>query len=147
MKDIITVNSIDETLTLGEKLGNALKNGDILTLEGDLGAGKTTFTKGIAKGLGIDRIIKSPTFVIAKEYSGNYELVHIDAYRLSDDDDYVNDYVKSNKIVVIEWASIVKESLPNEYLEINIYNKGKNSRLFEFIPHGLQYEKICEDLR
>ena len=82
MEKVITINNRDETLVFGEYLGKLLKPHMLLTLNGDLGAGKTTFTKGIGKGLGIKRIITSPTFTILKQYQGNYQLSHFDAYRL-----------------------------------------------------------------
>ena len=77
MEKVITINNRDETLAFGEYLGKLLKPHMLLTLNGDLGAGKTTFTKGIGKGLGIKRIINSPTFTILKQYQGNYQLSHL----------------------------------------------------------------------
>jgi len=92
---------------------------------GDLGSGKTAFTKGLASGLGVEKIITSPTFVLMKNYQGNkFSLAHIDAYRLSNSDELeaigVDDYIKNKKcITVIEWADRVRDIWPSDCIEIN----------------------------
>ena len=105
------LNHLDETFQFAEKLSQYLKPGDVIGLEGDLGAGKTTFTKGIAKGLGIKKNINSPTFTIIKEYTGGkYPLYHMDVYRLDDsmEDLGFDEYFHGDGITVIEWAHLIK---------------------------------------
>ena len=107
MEKVITINNRDETLAFGEYLGKLLKPHMLLTLNGDLGAGKTTFTKGIGKGLGIKRIINSPTFTILKQYQGNYQLSHFDAYRLKRIDDDHREFIL--KPIGKKYEELVKE--------------------------------------
>ena len=94
----------------------------LLTLNGDLGAGKTTFTKGIGKGLGIKRIINSPTFTILKQYQGNYQLSHFDAYRLEgqSEDLGFEEILDSEDVCVVEWPEFLEDILPQERLAITI---------------------------
>ena len=122
---IFSVNSVDQTTAIGLELGKILKSGDIICLTGDLGTGKTHITKGIAKGLGIDDHITSPTFTIVNEYdSGRLKLYHFDVYRVSDPDEIYaigfDDYIFSDGVSVIEWANYIEDILPNEYLHIHI---------------------------
>ena len=147
MKEVIT-NNYEETIEFGYKLGLLLDSGDCLLLAGDLGAGKTTFTKGIGKALGITRVINSPTFTIVKEYHGKYPLYHLDLYRLdglgSDFD--LEEYFESDGITVCEWPNNVSEIIPNEYLLIEIFRKENDGRLIRLTPHGDRYEKLVGDL-
>ena len=115
-----------------------------LTLEGDLGAGKTTFTKGLAKGLGINRNVNSPTFNIIKEYQGRIPLYHMDVYRLESggDDIGLDDYLFGDGVCVIEWASRIEDLLPMERLDIKIFREGENQRCIELTPIGKNYETI-----
>ena len=111
--DMIT-NSAKETMLIGEKLARKLKPGDMIALSGDLGSGKTTFTKGIGKGLGVkdSKRINSPTFVLIREYSGKVPLYHLDLYRLDDLEGIENlaieEYIYGNGVTVIEWAEKIK---------------------------------------
>ena len=115
-------NSDIETRKVGRVLATLLKESSVITLEGDLGAGKTTFTKGIAEGLNIKRAVTSPTFTIMKQYEGTLPLFHIDAYRLehSDEDIGFEEYIYGDGITVIEWAKFIEEFLPEERLNITI---------------------------
>ncbi|GGH83397.1 tRNA threonylcarbamoyladenosine biosynthesis protein TsaE [Pullulanibacillus pueri] len=144
----IICRSSEESMVLGERLANLLQPGDVITLEGDLGAGKTTFTKGIAKGLGVKRTVNSPTFTIIKEYKGTMPLYHMDVYRLEDEEDLgFDDFFHSEGITVIEWASQIKSQLPEERLEIYIkHGSEEKSRQFQFAPKGEHYEQLCEEL-
>lgn len=128
----------EETIALAEKLAKVLKPGDVVTLEGDLGAGKTTFTKGIAKGLEIKRTISSPTFTIVKEYEGTVPLYHMDVYRLegSDEDIGFDEYFHGDGISVVEWAQFIEEYLPEERLNITIQYMDEESRVIVFEPIG-----------
>jgi tRNA threonylcarbamoyladenosine biosynthesis protein TsaE len=145
--DIITHNP-DETMLLGEKLAKLLSPGDVLTLEGDLGAGKTTFTKGIAKGLDIKRTVNSPTFTIVKEYMGKYPLYHIDAYRLEDSEEDIGfeNYFQGDGITVVEWSEFIMDFLPAERLHIKVTYDGNQKRKITFYPKGKHFETICKEL-
>jgi len=118
--------SVEETMDLGEIFAGGLKRGDCVALVGDLGAGKTVFTKGIAKGLGVKnaRYVNSPTFVIIKEYDGKFPLYHFDLYRLDGhsglDDMNWEEYFYGDGVTVIEWADKIRELLPDSYWEVNL---------------------------
>ena len=136
-----------ETVQLGEKLGNKLQVGMVLTLKGDLAGGKTTFTKGIGKALNIKQVINSPTFTILKIYEGDKKLFHIDAYRLENNSyDLGLEEYEDEGIMVIEWPEYYKDFLPNEYLEINFKYIDDDTRSIEFNPKGDRYQKIVEEL-
>lgn len=135
---------MEQTQDIAYKIGKWVSNGMILTLEGDLGAGKTTFTKGLAKGLGINRNVNSPTFNIIKEYQGRIPLYHMDVYRLESggDDIGLDDYLFGDGVCVIEWASRIEDLLPMERLDIKIFREGENQRCIELTPIGKNYETI-----
>lgn len=145
----LTVRSIEETEELARKLAHHLTPPDVITLEGDLGAGKTTFTQALAKSLGIERTVSSPTFTIMKQYDGKFPLNHLDVYRLagSDEDLGWNEIFYGNAISVVEWAHLIEEDLPEERLEIRITHEGENRRLITLLPIGNRYEKLCEELQ
>ena len=109
---------------LGQAIGKSSQGHDLLLLSGDLGAGKTTLTKGIARSLGIRRPVKSPTFTIVREYrEGKMPLFHMDMYRLEDGDLSSIDmpgYLAEDGLVVIEWPQFIIDDLPNDYLEVTI---------------------------
>ncbi|KKE78963.1 tRNA (adenosine(37)-N6)-threonylcarbamoyltransferase complex ATPase subunit type 1 TsaE [Oceanobacillus caeni] len=140
-------NSAEETKLIGERLASLLEAGDVLTLEGDLGAGKTTFTKGIAKGLGVKRTVNSPTFTIVKEYEGRLPLYHMDVYRLEDSDEDIgfDEYFNGNGVSVVEWAQFIEEYLPTDRLDIRIKYNG-DSRILEFLSNGSHFESIINEL-
>lgn len=131
-----------------EKLGSLLQPGDVLALEGDLGAGKTTFTKGLAKGLNITRNVNSPTFTIIKEYHGRLPLYHMDVYRVEDsfEDLGFDEYFDGNGVTVVEWAHLVKEQLPEELLTIYLYLDDHDSRRLVLEPQGRRYEELCKEI-
>ncbi|WP_138420896.1 tRNA (adenosine(37)-N6)-threonylcarbamoyltransferase complex ATPase subunit type 1 TsaE [Aquibacillus sediminis] len=138
----------EETVKLAERLALLLRPGDVLTLEGDLGAGKTTFTKGIGSGLGVRRTINSPTFTIVKEYHGEIPLYHMDVYRLEDSDEDIgfDEYFNGSGISVVEWATFIKEYLPKERLDVRMHVIDEHHRKIIFYPNGEDFEKICEEL-
>ena len=140
------VNNIEETTLLAIKIGHHLFPGAVIALEGDLGAGKTTFTKGIARALGITKTVNSPTFTIIKEYHGSMPLYHMDVYRMESEDEDLgfDEYFYGDGVTVIEWASKIKSQLPKEYLHINIYITDGERRKLEFEPHGNKYNELCE---
>jgi len=126
--------SVKETLYLGEKFAKRLKKGDFVALIGDLGAGKTVLTKGIAKGLGVKNAcyVNSPTFVIIKEYKGVMPLYHFDLYRLDHpgmlDAENFEEYFYGDGITVVEWADKVKKLLPKNRWEIRMSVAGEEKR-------------------
>ncbi|GFH42107.1 tRNA (adenosine(37)-N6)-threonylcarbamoyltransferase complex ATPase subunit type 1 TsaE [Lactococcus hodotermopsidis] len=131
-----------EMLDFAENLGRKLKAGDIIVLTGDLGAGKTTFTKGLGLGLDIHQMIKSPTYTIVREYDeGRLPLYHMDVYRIGDDPDSIDldDYLFGNGVTVIEWGQLLAQDLPDDYLEI-IFEPLTASRHLKLIAHGKRYE-------
>ncbi|GGA41308.1 tRNA (adenosine(37)-N6)-threonylcarbamoyltransferase complex ATPase subunit type 1 TsaE [Psychrobacillus lasiicapitis] len=142
------INSEQETEKLAYQLADKLEPSDVLTLEGDLGAGKTTFTKSIAKGLGITRTVNSPTFTILKQYEGRVPLNHLDVYRLADSDEDLgwDELFYGDAVSIIEWAHLIKEDLPPERLAIQIQRLEDDKRKFTFTPIGQRYERLCEEL-
>ncbi|WP_044641145.1 tRNA (adenosine(37)-N6)-threonylcarbamoyltransferase complex ATPase subunit type 1 TsaE [Risungbinella massiliensis] len=114
--------SPEETKAFANRLGKLLLPGDVLALEGDLGAGKTTFSQGLARGLGVDEQIDSPTFTICKEYVGRIPFYHMDVYRLSGPEDSLDldEYLDGDGVCLVEWASRIEEILPEETVWISI---------------------------
>lgn len=125
-------NSVEETIILATKLANKLVGGEIILLNGELGAGKTTFTKGLAKALGINEIVTSPTFTFMKSYNGRLKLYHYDMYRVDSEDELYElglaEYLYADGVCVIEWNKF--EDLVNPIV-INISYLGRKSRRLE----------------
>ncbi|MCL6587150.1 MAG: tRNA (adenosine(37)-N6)-threonylcarbamoyltransferase complex ATPase subunit type 1 TsaE [Anoxybacillus sp.] len=142
------VHSVEETQEFAFRLAEKLKENDVIALEGDLGAGKTTFTKGIAKGLGITRTVNSPTFTIVKEYQGRLPLYHMDVYRLEDtlEDLGFDEYFEGGGVTVIEWAHLIQPQLPHELLWIYLYHQGESERKIVLEPVGERYEQLCKEI-
>ncbi|MFK9094382.1 tRNA (adenosine(37)-N6)-threonylcarbamoyltransferase complex ATPase subunit type 1 TsaE [Bacillus salipaludis] len=145
--EINTTNS-EETSQFAAKLAHFLQPGDVIALEGDLGAGKTTFTKGLAKGLEIKRNVNSPTFTIIKEYKGKLPLYHMDVYRVADafEDLGFDEYFEGDGVTVVEWAHLIEEQLPAERLTIYLYHEGQEQRKIALIPKGNRYEQLCKEI-
>lgn len=122
---IIETNSPQETKELGKEMAERAKPGDVFTLVGDLGVGKTVFTQGIAEGLGIDEPVNSPTFTIVQEYeSGRMPFYHFDVYRIGDPEEMdeigFDDYIYGDGLCLIEWADLIEEILPEKRVAIRI---------------------------
>lgn len=150
MKELtVTVSSPEETNELGRRLGSLAEKDMVFLLDGDLGAGKTALTQGIAKGLGIARNVTSPTFTILKIYKGRLTLYHIDAYRLEDvhQDLGFEEFLDDGGLTVIEWSQFVPELIPEEHLNVRIDLGNDEERTFAFHAHGEQYEKLLEELK
>ncbi|SFM14575.1 tRNA threonylcarbamoyladenosine biosynthesis protein TsaE [Gracilibacillus orientalis] len=145
---IFETKTEEETRRLANKLALLLRPGEVLTLEGDLGAGKTTFTKGLGAGLGVRRTINSPTFTIVKEYMGEIPLYHMDVYRLEDSEEDIgfDEYFNGEGITVVEWASFIEEFLPEERLEIQIKRIDEHTRNIIFHPIGGHFDSVCKEL-
>ena len=125
-------NSEAQTIQFGERLGKLLKKGDVIALSGELGSGKTYFTKGIAKGLGIPPdSVTSPSFTLVNEYEGRYRLFHIDAYRLEKEDFFsagLDEYLYKDGITVMEWADRWPEILPKDTIWVRFEILDENKR-------------------
>jgi tRNA threonylcarbamoyladenosine biosynthesis protein TsaE len=141
-------NSSDQTKDFAKGLATTLKPGDVIALEGDLGAGKTTFTKGLAEGLGIKKNVNSPTFTIIKEYRGNLPLYHMDVYRLEDsyEDLGFDEYFDGEGVTVVEWAHLIKDQLPAERLTIYLTHGEDGARKITLSPTGNRYEELCKEI-
>lgn len=144
----LTSRSPEETRGIAEKLGKFLDGGEVLLLNGAPGAGKTTFTQGLARGLGITQTVNSPTFTIVKEYEGRLPLYHVDAYRLEDETEELGleEYFEGEGVTVVEWAERIAVQLPAEFLEIHILPKGERERLLTFKPCGARYEQLLKEV-
>lgn len=142
----ITTKNEKETIELAQNFESEKFPNMIICLNGELGAGKTMFTKGIADALGIKENITSPTFTIIKEYFGELPLYHMDVYRLDGNTDGVGieEYFSKNGVVVIEWSDTIKDILPDERLEIKIKIIDENKRSIILTPYGTKYEELCE---
>jgi tRNA threonylcarbamoyladenosine biosynthesis protein TsaE len=141
-------NNEAETVAFANSLAHNLQSGDVLALEGDLGAGKTAFTKGLAKGLGVTRTVNSPTFTIIKEYDGRLPLYHMDVYRVSAEEEDLGfqEYFDGEGVTVVEWAHLIKEQLPEELLTIRIFRKGDTERRFVLEAAGERYTELCKEI-
>jgi tRNA threonylcarbamoyladenosine biosynthesis protein TsaE len=142
---VITKDEL-ETIELAQNFESEKFPNMIICLDGELGSGKTIFTKGIANALGIIEPITSPTFTIIKEYEGELPLYHMDVYRLDGNTEGVGieEYFTKGGVVIIEWASTIKEILPEERLDIKFKVIDENKRSLTLIPHGKKYEDLCE---
>lgn len=148
----IQVNSADEMVDFGAKLGACLTGGEVIELVGDIGAGKTTMTKGVARGMGIDEDVQSPTFTISRVYDAEHglRLAHYDFYRLVDAgimsmelDEAVHD---PRTVTIIEWAEIVAGVLPKDTLVITIEAGSETSRKLTLAVGGLSSQRLVEAL-
>lgn len=128
-------HSAEETISLGYKIGQKLKKGDIIAMQGTLAAGKTTITKGIAQALEITDTITSPTFCLISEYYGKMPLYHMDVYRLEGAEDFVNlgtdDMLYGDGVSIIEWSEKIMSELPKKTIILKITPKDDGSRIIE----------------
>ncbi len=144
----VITDAPEETMALAERLGQLVQAGDVITLEGDLGAGKTSFTKGLAKGVGIKRVVNSPTFTIIKEYKGRIPLYHMDVYRVEDEAEELGleEYFYGDGVTVIEWASMIESQLPEDRLNIALFHLGgPTSRRLHIQATGTRSEALWEE--
>lgn len=140
---VIESYSTEDTFRLGSEIGQAAKPGDVYTLIGDLGVGKTVFTQGLAKGLGIDDVVNSPTFTIVQVYEdGRLPFYHFDVYRIGDSEEMYEigyeEYVYGDGVSLIEWANIIDDILPSHYTNILIEKDLKK---------GFDYRRITVEER
>jgi len=149
---ILELSSLEQTEAFGRTLGGIVEPGDIITLDGPLGAGKTALTQAIARGLGVDpRIyVTSPTFSLLHEYQGRIPLYHMDFYRLAGEDEIeslgFSEYFYSNGLTVIEWPERLGSLMPPERLQIELVISGETSRTANLTGHGNVWQKKMDDL-
>ncbi|MGV3720887.1 MAG: tRNA (adenosine(37)-N6)-threonylcarbamoyltransferase complex ATPase subunit type 1 TsaE [Actinomycetota bacterium] len=145
-----TTTSEQETRLLGAALGRLLAPGDVVTLSGDLGAGKTTFSQGIGLGLGVDEPVTSPTFALVHEYEGRIPVWHLDTYRVGGAAELVDlswdDLLAGGGAVLVEWPERIAEALPPDRLEVRLSSDGIDSRHLQFVPHGLRMTALLLEL-
>ena len=139
----IITHDENETIAVAQNIESEKFPNMVICLNGDLGSGKTLFTKGFAHAMGIDEIT-SPTFTIIKEYVGELPLYHMDVYRLEDskEDIGIEEYFDKGGVTIIEWADMIKDILPPERLDIKIKITGENTRVLILTPYGEKYTNI-----
>lgn len=139
-----------ETMLFGEKLGRSIDRKLLICLDGDLGAGKTCMSKGIAKGLGIEEEVTSPTFILVEEYHGRMDLYHFDVYRIDDPEELYfigfDEYLSKEAVVVIEWSNRIEEILPKERLDIVIEYVQDTGRKVGLTALGSEAQSVLEHL-
>lgn len=147
--DKIYLKNEQETGEVGYRLGQLLNKGDVVCLIGDLGAGKTTITKSIAKALEVEDYITSPTFTIVNEYDGKYPLYHFDVYRISSSEDMheigFEEYLYGDGICIIEWANLIEDTLPDEYINIELNYKDEGREMI-VTAYGEHYENMVKEI-
>ena len=145
----IYLENEEQTKAIGYKLGQLLTPKSVVCLIGDLGAGKTTMTQSLAKALEVDDYITSPTFNIVNEYEGRMPLYHFDVYRIGSSDEMYDigfdEYIDGEGVCIIEWANLIEDILPNEYLYIEM-NYKETGREMILTPKGEKYEEIVKEL-
>ena len=141
---VVTHNE-NETISIAQNIESEKFQNMVICLNGDLGSGKTLFTKGFANAMGIDDVT-SPTFTIIKEYQGELMLYHMDVYRLEDSNEEigVEEYYDRGGVTIIEWSDMIRDRLPKERLDIKFVITGENTRTLVFTPYGEKYRNICE---
>lgn len=137
--------SYQQTQALGARLATMLQPGDVVTLCGDLGAGKSEFSRGVARGLGITGPVPSPSFTILNTYEGDYMLYHFDWYRIADPQELydigLDEFVGGDGIALIEWSQMAPECVPQDHLQVTINKVDDNTREIVFTPMG-DFRKI-----
>ena len=143
--------SLEDTKRLAKELAERLVPGSLIAMDGDLGAGKTAFSKDIAASLGVREVVNSPTFTIIKEYPGHrMPVYHMDAYRITEREAAelgLDDYFYGDGVTLVEWASIIENLLPDDRLSIFIEYTGPESRTFHISAVGESYAAWCRSMR
>lgn len=156
MEKIWQTHSPDETVALAKRLGKALRPGDVLCLEGDLGAGKTTFSRGVVNAFLDTPYVPSPTFTIIHEYEGSVPVYHFDLYRVADEDELFEigffEHLERDAVCLIEWGSLHEASLPKRRLMLTLSLSGEEmeGRELRFFPYDTSGEarflEICKEM-
>ena len=145
----IILNNENDTIFLAQNIESEKFPNMVIVLNGELGSGKTLFTKAFAKAMGIEDNVTSPTFTIVKEYyKGELPLYHMDVYRLEGEGDSIDFdyYYNKNGVTIIEWGDTIKDYLPDEYLELNFKIISENKRVVYIKPIGEKYENLCGEI-
>lgn len=133
----IKVKSLEETERLANDFAAQLKGGEVVLLNGDLGAGKTTFTQFVFKALGVNEVVNSPTFAILKSYDGKFKLHHFDTYRITTEEaiesGFDEIFQEKDSVIFVEWSENIAQLLPNKIITINIKYLSENEREFEIL--------------
>ena len=147
----VRTDSADATRAVAAALAEQLVAGDLVLLVGDLGAGKTAFAQGLAKGLGIEEPVTSPTFTIVQQYEGRLRLAHVDVYRLDRVQDLYDlgfdELIDDDGVTVVEWGDLVAQALPTEHLLVRIEpGTADNERVIDFSYHGARWRGRRDEL-
>jgi tRNA threonylcarbamoyladenosine biosynthesis protein TsaE len=146
----ITTFSDEETRALGEALGRRLEPGDVVGLSGELGAGKTVLAQGLARGLGVEEPVSSPTFALVHEYRGRLPVWHLDTYRVRSLDELPDlswsDLLAGGGVILVEWPERIAPALPAERLDVALsYGEG-DTRVLEIVPRGERMQRLMREL-
>lgn len=145
------LSSLEETADFGHFIGKKIDQRFLICLDGDLGAGKTTFSKALAAGFGVEEIVTSPTFTLVQEYQGRLPFYHFDVYRLGDEEAFLgqgfDEYWEEEALVVMEWATMIQEILPEERLELRFYQTDKEEeRMVEISAFGDYAQALLNEI-
>ena len=144
-------NSEQETIDLAIEFASTLLANDVILLDGELGAGKTCLVQGVARGLGVQTIVRSPTFVFATEHMGRLPLYHVDLYRVNDpreaDGLGLDDYIEGDGVCAVEWAERAIDLFPADHLLIEMAHVDTDGRSLRLIPNGQRYTELLDGLR
>jgi tRNA threonylcarbamoyladenosine biosynthesis protein TsaE len=149
-KVLLHTKSTSETIQIGKSIGSLLRPGDVVALEGELGAGKTQFIKGLAEGAGVGKstYVSSPSFTLINEYPGRVPFYHVDLFRLQQEKEAeelgLEDYFQGGGITAVEWADKIPSLLPKETLLIHIAYTGKYTRSLEITGKGKRFKELLE---
>ncbi len=151
----VTSRSVEETRIIGACLAPTLLPGDVISLSGDLGAGKTAFVQGLAAAMGVEDRVTSPSFTIVHEYEGRYPLIHLDVYRLDSFQEVLDlgfeEFLDPNAIVLIEWGEAIFPLLPRRHLEVELRQlpepNEQDDRLIVFRPRGQEWIRKIQAMR
>ncbi|WKZ82203.1 MAG: tRNA (adenosine(37)-N6)-threonylcarbamoyltransferase complex ATPase subunit type 1 TsaE [Acidimicrobiia bacterium] len=138
-----------DTRALGRRLAGLLRPGDVVLLAGDLGAGKTVFAGGLGEGLGVDDPVVSPTFVLARRYSGLMPMVHVDIYRVgswAEIEDLDLDTEAGDGVLVVEWGQAAEQSFGEDHLLVSIEVGSEGARIVELVPHGTWIDRPLHEV-
>ena len=150
----VVSRSPEETRILGAALAPLLVPGDVVSLSGDLGAGKTIFVQGVASALGVDAQVTSPTFTIVHEYKGRYPILHMDVYRLTSFQEVLDlgfeELLAPSAVMLVEWGEAVAPLLPQRHLVVDLRREpegGDDDRRVTFVPYGFDWRRKLESMR
>ena len=150
----VTTRSVEETRIVGACLAPMLLPGDVISLSGDLGAGKTALVQGIAAASGVEERVTSPSFTIVHEYEGRFPFIHIDVYRLNSFQEVIDlgfeEFLDPESVVIIEWGDAIAPLLPRRHLEVELRrvdDGDDDERFFVFRPHGQEWVRKVQQMR